>query len=117
MFNFVHKGVISVEKKNLSSNEDILDIAISCGAEDVLEEADDEEDLVYFYCNVNDLSQVTSKLQDHFKTDLTSTAEYLPQNDIQLSEDMLDKVTNLIAKLEDHNDVLRVYTNIVQCPS
>jgi YebC/PmpR family DNA-binding regulatory protein len=93
-------------KTNEKSADELLDIALESGAEDVESEAD----VAYFYTQPTNLMQVKKALE--VKGLLVEDAEiiYKPKTLIKNPE-YQSKVEDLMQKLEDLDDVHRVYTN------
>ena len=104
---FKQVGVIRIDKKNISEN-DMLELAISGGAED---------------CSSNGLYHEIITLKENFykvKTQIekkiqkfvTSGIEWLPINKISLDQEKTQSVLNFLELLEDDDDVQYVYANL-----
>jgi len=104
-YQFEKKGEIVGKIENKTS-EDLLDLALEIGAEDV----DREDGLVYFYTEPTGLMQIKRLLEDKGMVIEEAQIIYKPKN---LISDALSqsKVEDLIQKLEDLDDVQKVYTN------
>lgn len=105
-FNFARKGVIRIK----GANEDTELAAIEAGAEDVSEEPESNETVIY--TAPNDLAKVrdTLKAQGLEITDAELT--YSPNNTLEITDkETARKVINLMNALEDLDDVTATHTN------
>lgn len=103
---FNKKGVIIVEKKDMSE-DDIMMLALDCGADDVI--TDDE---VYeLYTMPQDLEQVRTALTDAGLEILSSDIEYIADLYIDPPENNIASIQKLLEKLEENDDVQDVYHN------
>ena len=104
---FKQAGVIRINK-NIISDNDILELAISAGAED---------------CSSNDLCHEIITLKENFykvKTEIekkiqefiSSGIEWLPINKISLDQEKTKIVLNFLETLEEDDDVQYVYANL-----
>lgn len=107
-FNFEHTGLIIVAKEK-SAEEQMLKL-IDLGASDI-EEVDDG---IEVYVAPNDLFTVQKKLSEAgfkiIETELTQR----PKNYQELrNANEIEKATKLLDSLHDHDDVQKVYTNLL----
>lgn len=104
---FTQMGEVDVEKDN-KSFDDILLLAAEGGAEDI----EEEEDTFAIFTNSANLA----KVRDFFagKGFKIKSAELIrkPINKIQVDEQQIERIGEFIQKLEDLNDVQKVYTNV-----
>lgn len=105
-FMFNRKGVVLTEK-NKSEDEAFM-LALDSGAEDF--EAD--EDAFCITTAPENLNAVTNALEGAGLKILESSVEYLPTTTIKLDEEQMRKFENMIARLEDFDDVQNVYHNV-----
>lgn len=106
-YQFQQMGLIIVSK-NGSSFDDIFLIAIDAGVLDV-EEVGDE---VFLYTNPSDLAKVKEMVKDSLSI---TSAELVrkPTNTIMISDQAaVDKVISFIERIENHDDVQKVYANV-----
>lgn len=104
MFQFARKGVIRVK----DYSEDNLLIALDAGAEDA---ADEEGELVV-YTDQKDLAKVRQNMIDSGLAIIEADLQYVPNNLIEISEDETsEKIMKLMDLIDDHDDVVNVYTN------
>jgi len=103
---FERRGVIFVETAG-RDEEQIMDVAIEAGAEDVLFEGDSAEIL----CAVADFMAVRAALEaagiSYSAADLTM----IPKSTVALDEADARKTLRLLDALEDNDDVQEVYAN------
>ena len=103
-FQFNRKGVIHIQ----ASGEDALLIVLDCGAED----AEEQTGEIVAYTDAKSLAAVSTKLKDaNLKFD-SAELQYVPSSQIEIPEEKQEKVLKVLELLEDHDDVLNVYTNM-----
>lgn len=95
-----------VAKAGDKSAEELLDIALESGAEDV----ENESDIAYFYTQPTNLMQVKKMLEDNGLVIEDAEIVYKPKTFVNSPEHQ-SKVEGLMQKLEDLDDVQKVYTN------
>ena len=103
---FEKKGTILVSKNKLDEEkfiDDLLELNI-----DSYDEFDDEYQLTVA---PEDFSKLIKNLEDQ-KYNLEGDISLIPINTIAISRQDLDQVTILIDKLEEHDDVQKVHTNL-----
>jgi YebC/PmpR family DNA-binding regulatory protein len=104
MFQFSRKGVIRVK----DYSEDNLLVALDAGAEDA---ADEEGELVV-YTDQKDLAKVRQNMIDNGLEIIEADLQYVPNNLVEVSEDeTAEKIMKLMDLIDDHDDVVNVYTN------
>lgn len=107
MYQFRRVGEITV-KKNGKLPEDLLEIALESGADDI----DDTEDMAFFYTDPMLLFEVKKSLEE--KGLIVENAElvFKPLSPVVLSEEAQKQVFNFMEKLEDLADVHKTATNL-----
>ncbi|XP_046847094.1 probable transcriptional regulatory protein Cthe_2075 [Xenia sp. Carnegie-2017] len=122
-FMYEHKGIVCIENRwSSSDNVDDLhetsskaeELAIDVGAEDFhfATNADDLK-LIQFVCASSDLIQVSNRLtKEKNYTLVSANLEYLPRTLIKLNDQNLVKVSKLLEKIHEHEDVIKIYDNI-----
>ena len=107
-YQFASKGRISI-KKNGKSLDEIFNLAAESGAEDLVEDGDD----VFVYTAPLELSKVRSRL---LEKGLKITEIEIIRRPIQTvsiqDEEQREKIVNFLHKLEDLDDVQKVYSNM-----
>ncbi len=106
-FLFDRKGVLVLEKGNLSE-DDVLLMALDADAEDVK----DEGDVYEIVCAPENLSDVKSKLEADGLSFISSEVEFIPQNYVDLDEKQCDTFQKMVDKLEESDDVQEVIHNV-----
>lgn len=106
-FLFDRKGVLVLEKGNLSE-DDVLLMALDADAEDVK----DEGDVYEIVCAPENLSDVKSKLEANGLLFISSEVEFIPQNYVDLDEKQCDTFQKMVDKLEESDDVQEVIHNV-----
>lgn len=106
-FLFDRKGVLVLEKGNLSE-DDVLLLALDADAEDVK----DEGDVYEIVCAPENLTNVKSKLEEGGLNFISSEIEFIPQNCVDLDEKQCDTFQKMVDKLEESDDVQEVIHNV-----
>lgn len=103
---FTKKGYISVETNKIKE-DDLLNIVLDAGAEDLKTEGDTYE----ITCEPAILEKVKAALQA--KNIPTQTAEItmVPSSTVKVENNNAKQVLELVEALEDHEDVLAVHAN------
>jgi YebC/PmpR family DNA-binding regulatory protein len=102
---FVLKGQIEIAKNEIEEDEMMM-TALEAGAEDV--EVDDGVFLIY--TSYSDLHQVVKNLEESGYNIENAELTRIPKNTIN-ADDVADKLLNLLDKIEDLDDVQKVYAN------
>ncbi|MGN0765499.1 MAG: YebC/PmpR family DNA-binding transcriptional regulator [Christensenellales bacterium] len=104
---FDKKGVIVVDKAGLDEDE-IMMLALDCGADDVTV----DEDVVEIYTDYTTLGQVREAIEkDGNLSILSADVDMIPSNTVTPDEETQVKVRKLLDMLEDNDDVQNVYHN------
>ncbi len=105
-FQFSHKGEIRVRGVG---DETSLQ-AIEAGAEDVFEEPENGETVIY--TGPGSLAKVRDELKSAGLEIVSAQLAYVPNNTIEISNPQTArKIINLMDALEDQDDVVNTYTN------
>ena len=104
---FKKAGEIVIKKTGQSSDE-ILDMALDAGVED-MEEGDD---VVYLYTDPQNLIHVSNALSEKGLVVDSAELVFRAETTVVASEEIEKKIFNLLEKLEDLDDVQKVYTNL-----
>jgi YebC/PmpR family DNA-binding regulatory protein len=104
---FEKKGLIQVEKEKYSE-EELMDLALEAGAEDVV-----EEDAVYqILTSPEEFSDVRDALEESGVEFFEAAVSMIPSNTIAVTEEKpAISLLKLLENLEDHDDVQNVYSN------
>lgn len=107
-FNFQRKGQFLIEAEK-ATEEQLMEIALEAGAEDVVSEPEGFEIL----CAVADFERVAQALSDAKIETESAEIAYLPNTPIVVEDaDTAKKILRLIENLEDLEDVKSVWSNM-----
>ncbi len=104
-YQFDRVGEIMVKSEGKTLDE-LLDMALESGADDV----ESESGLAYFYTQATDLMQVKTVLEEKGMSVEEAGIVYKPKTFIT-DRNIQEKVESLMHKLEDLDDVQKVYSN------
>ncbi|KGE73673.1 YebC/PmpR family DNA-binding transcriptional regulator [Spirochaeta lutea] len=105
MFN--KKGIITLDG-NKYSEEQVLEIVLEAGAEDVKNEGE----YIEIECTPEDFESVTQALENAEIAPENSEVMLVADTTLSLDEDSTRKVLRLIETLEDNDDIQNVSTNL-----
>ncbi len=105
---FENKGLIVVEHTPELSEDEITELAIEAGADDVVA----EEDVFEIYTTVPVFSEARKYLEGKGLEFLQAELTMIPQNKIELPADKLETFRKMLDKLEENDDVQNVYHNV-----
>jgi len=103
---FSRKGYIVVEKAKASEDE-LLDLILEAGAEDLREDGSNFE----IFTEPDDFEAVVNALQENNIEMAASNLGYIPQNYVKLEGKQAQQLMRLMEELEDHDDVQNVWAN------
>ncbi len=104
---FEKKGLILVDKEGVSE-EELMDMALEAGADDVVE----EESEFQIFTTVDDFEDVRGALEEKGVGFLDASISMIPQNTVEVTEEKTAKsLLKLMESLEDHDDVQNVFSN------
>ncbi|MDZ7695627.1 MAG: YebC/PmpR family DNA-binding transcriptional regulator [Deltaproteobacteria bacterium] len=103
---FEKKGLIVLEKDNVNEDE-LIDLALEAGAEDVKEEETEFEVL----SAPQDFEAVKKALDDAGLSYTVAELAMIPQNVVKVEGKKAQQMLTLTQALEDHDDVSHVYAN------
>ena len=103
---FSRKGYSVIEKNNASEDE-LLDIILEAGAEDLREDGSNYE---IFTLPENYESVVNALVENNIEIAAQNLA-YIPQNYVRVEGKHAKQVLRMMEELEDHDDVQNVWSN------
>lgn len=103
---FDRKGAISVLKETISE-EQIMELALEAGAEDVIDQGETWE----VRAALSDFEAVRSAFEEASIAMESAEMAMIPQNTIELDAQAGQKLLNLIDLLEENDDVQNVWAN------
>lgn len=105
---FDRKGYIVIEREGLDLDEDAMfELVLEAGAED-LKTSDDIFEIITL---PKDFPAVKEALAAQLLTFAQAQLSMIPQTEVSLTPEQLEKLDNLVDKLEEDDDVQDVYTN------
>lgn len=108
IWKFKKMGKIVGRLKNRERREEVELLAIESGAEDIREKG---ENTIEIYTLPENANQLKEKLANVLNVE-EMAIEFVPKEEISLSKEILDKVNNLFEKLDDHDDVQEIYSDL-----
>ncbi|MEM8936114.1 MAG: YebC/PmpR family DNA-binding transcriptional regulator [Pseudomonadota bacterium] len=90
-----------------ASEDDMLEAAIECGADDVASSEDTHE----IYTAFDQLAEVAGALEKKFGEPQSAKPFWKPQNTIEIAGDKAETLLKLMSALDDCDDVQNVYAN------
>ncbi|XP_049950442.1 translational activator of cytochrome c oxidase 1 isoform X1 [Schistocerca serialis cubense] len=106
---FEHKGVFEVTPPAGVGFDVAEEHAIEVGAEEVHQL---DGDVLQFICAAEQFYAVKKGLQTRLYDIRYAEQEYIPKSQVTPSDDILDELSSVYLKLEQHPDVVRIYDNI-----
>ena len=104
--NFNQKGVIKIDKKEIS-DEEIFELAIESGADECVSNKEFHE----IQCIVSEVYNVKKNLEQKINNFISTEIEWIPLNNVKVSKDSKENLINFFVTLEDDDDVQNVFTN------
>ncbi|GAB4332448.1 MAG: YebC/PmpR family DNA-binding transcriptional regulator [Desulfobulbaceae bacterium] len=104
---FDKKGIIVVDKETISE-EELMDMALEAGAEDVIE----EDATFQVVTTPEDFNEVVENLEKAGLTYVEASVSMVPKNTVDVAEEKTARsLLKLLENLEDHDDVQNVHAN------
>jgi YebC/PmpR family DNA-binding regulatory protein len=104
---FKRKGIFDLAQSEKFTEDSLMNIALEAGAEDVIS----EDSLFTVYSAVSDFGSVREALVGAGFTFEKSGLEMVPENKVTLTGDNAKLALELVAKLEEYDDVQAVFHN------
>lgn len=104
---FEKKGLLQVDKEKYSE-EEIMDLALEAGADDVIEEDTEFQILT----EPENFSEVRDGLEEQGVEFIEAAVTMIPQNTVEITEENPARaLMKLLENLEDHDDVQNIHAN------
>jgi YebC/PmpR family DNA-binding regulatory protein len=103
MWMFDHKGVIYLEDKNISDEQEL--IIIDAGAEDIIK----DDDSIVIYTKDSDLHKIKDVLENNNFKIADNRLEYIAKDKTPIKDE--EKVMKLMDVIDELDDVQNIYTN------
>ena len=111
-FQFKRMGVFRLNPAGLDPEELELEL-IDFGLEELGESTGEkDEPQLVLRCAFNDFGQLQKALEDRGITPVSAESEYVPITPVELSEEQATEVLKLIDRLEQDDDVQKVFHNL-----
>jgi YebC/PmpR family DNA-binding regulatory protein len=112
-FQFKRMGVFRLNPAGLDADELELEL-IDHGLEEIGESTGEKgEPQLVIRCAFNDFGQLQKALEDRGITPLSAESEYIPVTPTELPEDQATEVLKMIDRLEQDDDVQKVFHTLV----
>ncbi len=104
---FDQKGQILVDKQSISE-EELMELALEAGAEDIVEDDDEFQVLT----SVESFNDVRDALEEKGVQFVEASISMIPKNTVDITEENIAvALLKLLENLEDHDDVQKVHAN------
>jgi len=111
-FQFKKMGVFKLKPEGLNVDELELEL-IDFGLEEMGESTDENgNDVLVLRCAFVDFGKMQKALEDKGITPLSAEIEWIPQSTVPVSEEQAEDVSKLIERLEQDEDVSKVFHNM-----
>ena len=107
-FLFNHLGVFKLSPEGISMDDMELEL-IDAGLEEV---GEDSEGNIIVRCAFADFGNMQKALEERSITPISSELEWIPLNTVEVTEEQSDDIFKLIERLEQDDDVQRVFHNM-----
>ena len=104
--NFKQMGIIKIDEWNITP-ERILEYAINAGASECIS----NECIHEIRCEAKEIYKVKKKLEENIEEFISTKIEWVPLNEIKISQYEKENIIDFLATLDDDDDVQNVYTN------
>ena len=111
-FQFTKMGVFKLKPEGLNVEELELDL-IDAGLEEMGESTDENgNEVIVLRVSFADFGKMQKALEDNGITPISSELEWIPQNTVELGEEEAQEVLKLVDRLEQDEDVQKVFHNL-----
>jgi YebC/PmpR family DNA-binding regulatory protein len=112
-FQFNKMGVFKLNPPGLNSEELELEL-IDAGLEELGEgTGENGEEVLVLRCPFNQFGSLQHGLEEKGITPISAELEWIPQNTVELGEEQAQEVLKLIDRIEQDEDVQKVFHNLV----
>lgn len=111
-FQFTKLGVFKLKPEGIDQEELELDL-IESGLEEMGEGTDDDgNDVLIVRCAFADFGNMQRAFEEREIEPISSELEWIPSNMVELDNEKAEEVLKLVAKLEEDEDVQKVFHNL-----
>ncbi len=107
-FMFKHLGVFKLNSAGLSQEDLELEL-IDAGLEEM---GEDSEGHLVLRCGFSDFGNMQKALEERGLEPISGELEWIPLNTVEVTDEQADDVSKLIERLEQDDDVQRVFHNM-----
>jgi len=107
-FLFKHVGVFKLKPEGLNTEDLELEL-IDFGLDEL---GEDSEGNIILRCEFNDFGNMQKALEEKGITPISAELEWIPLNTVEISEEQADDVFKLMERVEQDDDVQRVFHNM-----
>src|ERR1041384_2843492 len=112
-FQFKRMGVFKLKQEGLNADELELEL-IDAGLEELGEgTAENGEEVLVLRCAFTDFGSLQKALEEKGITPISSELEWIPSTTVELPEEQAQDVLKLVDKLEQDEDVQKVFHNLL----
>lgn len=112
-FQFTKKGVFKLKFEDVTDPDELELELIDAGLDDMGESVEENGDKVWvLHCEFNDFGNLQKALEDKGIETISSEMEWIPQTLVSLNEEQTEEVLKLVDKLEQDEDVQKVFHNL-----
>ena len=105
--NFNQIGVIKINIEEISE-EEILELAIEAGADECIS----KENVHEIQCPINEIYNVKKNLEKKITNFISTEIEWIPINNVKISDEKQEKLIEFFETLEDDDDVQNIFSNV-----
>ena len=105
--NFNQLGIIKIDKKEVS-DERIFELAIEAGADECKSFKDYHE----IHSSTGEIYNVKKELEKEIDNFISTEIEWVPLNNVKISEEKNEDLINFFESLEENEDVQNIYSNV-----
>lgn len=107
-FTFRHLGVFKLSPEGVNIDELELEL-IDAGLDEM---GEDSENNIIIRCDFADFGNMQKALEEKGITPISSELEWIPLNTVEVNEEQAEEVFKLIERVEQDDDVQRVFHNM-----
>ena len=105
--NFNQIGVIKINIEEITE-EEILELAIEAGADECIS----KENVHEIQCPINEIYNVKKNLEKKITNFISTEIEWIPINNVKISDEKQEKLIEFFETLEDDDDVQNIFSNV-----
>ena len=116
-FMFTRKSVFVFDKSDDIDLEELELELIDYGLEEIEEDVEPQEDaedkeILRVYGEFKSFGELTKAIEEHGIEIKSANLEFIPNTTVELNDEQLEEIETLVDRLEEDDDVHKVYTNL-----